>query len=540
MANPGGGAGRLRAHLGLATVCGVLFLTFLDNTIVSVTLADIQGRLHAGVVSLQWVVNGYALVFAALMLTGGTLGDLLGRRKVMLVGVGIFCAGSVLAALAPNVNVLIAGRVVMGVGAAASEPGTLSVIRHLYPDRAARARAVGIWAAVSGLALALGPVVGGVLVGVADWRAVFWFNLGFGLLAFGAAAWVLPESSDPEGRHIDLPGFVLGAGALACSAFGIILGETAGYTKWWVVALLAGAVVLGFAFTQVESRTRDPVLVMSLFRNPTFSGANLIAFLNYFATFAIFFFCALYLQLIGNRSPASVALMFVPMAAGLVLASTLTGRWVAASGPTAPIVLGCLLGAGGTLATGAVMGPHVTFLSLAPYLGVAGVGFGMAVVPVTSSVLNVVPAERSGMAASVTNTAREMGAVLGVAVLGALVNTTLTSKLVATMKTLHIPASFQGLVLTYVLTGQSPSSIAGVSTSNPIVKALEAKITDAAYHGFLTGLRTALELAGAMLVAGAVVAAATVRRSRAHPDPEAPASAGGPGAGPGRTLSIDP
>ena len=511
MAAPGLRTGQLRAHLGLATVCGVLFLTFLDNTIVSVTLADIQGRLHAGVVSLQWVVNGYALVFAALMLTGGTLGDLLGRKKVMLGGVGIFCAGSVLAALAPNVDVLIAGRVVMGVGAAASEPGTLSLIRHLYPERAVRARAIGIWAAVSGLALALGPVVGGVLVGVADWRAVFWFNLGFGLLAFGAAAWVLPESSDPEGRRVDLPGFVLGAGALSCSAFGIILGETAGYRRWWVIGLLVGSVLLGYLFTRVESHSADPVLPVSMFRNLTFTGANIIAFIAYFATFAIFFFTALYLQLIGNRSPASTAVMFLPMAVGLVVASTLSGRWVAASGPRLPILLGCLLGAAGTLATGRIMGPHATFASLAPALGIAGVGFGTSVVPVTSSVLNVTPPQRSGMAASVTNTSREMGAVLGVAVLGALVNTTITSKLVVTMKVLHIPASYQGLILSYVTTGQAPSSVGGVSTSNPAIKLIETKITDSASGAFLAGLRNALLLAGIMLVAAAGIALVTIR-----------------------------
>ena len=170
--------------MALATLCAVLFLTFLDNTVVSVGLADVQSSLHAGMTSLQWVVNGYALTFAAFMLAGGTLGDILGRKKVMLAGVAVFCAGSIVAALAPNVDVLIAGRVVMGLGAAASEPGTLSIIRHVYPDRRTRADALGVWAAVSGLALALGPVIGGVLVGLWSWRAIFWFNLVFGAVAF--------------------------------------------------------------------------------------------------------------------------------------------------------------------------------------------------------------------------------------------------------------------------------------------------------------------------------------------------------------------
>jgi MFS family permease len=169
--------------LALATLCTLLFLTFLDNTVVSVALGDVQASLHAGVTDLQWVVGAYALTFASLMLGCGMIGDELGRKKVMLSGAGVFCAGSVLCALAPNVQTLIAGRAVMGLGAAASEPGTLSMLRHLYPDARARSRAIGVWAATSGLALAAGPVVGGILTGLWSWRGIFWFNLAFGLAA---------------------------------------------------------------------------------------------------------------------------------------------------------------------------------------------------------------------------------------------------------------------------------------------------------------------------------------------------------------------
>ena len=204
MVASGLGSSRRGARFALAAVCGVLFLTFLDNTIVSVALANMQTSLRAGVASLQWIVDGYMLAFAGLMLTGGTLGDLLGRKRVLLAGVGVFCAGSLLAALAPTANVLIAGRVVMGVGAAACEPGTLSLIRHIYPDHRRRARALGIWTAVSGISLAAGPVLGGILVGLGGWRGIFWFNLGFGVLALPAAALTLPESSDPQWRSLDV------------------------------------------------------------------------------------------------------------------------------------------------------------------------------------------------------------------------------------------------------------------------------------------------------------------------------------------------
>jgi multidrug resistance protein len=201
-----GGLGSRAQKVALATLCAVLFLTFLDNTVVSVGLANVQSGLHAGVASLQWVVNGYALTFAGLMLAGGTLGDLLGRKRVMLGGVAVFCAGSVVAALAPNVDLLIVGRVIMGIGAAASEPGTLSIIRHVYPDKGTRADALGVWAAVSGLALALGPVIGGVLVGLSSWRAIFWFNLAIGAVAFAMTLVFVPETSDRQGNRVDVGG----------------------------------------------------------------------------------------------------------------------------------------------------------------------------------------------------------------------------------------------------------------------------------------------------------------------------------------------
>ena len=169
----------------LAAVCAVLFLTFLDNTIIGVALADMQTSLRAGVPALQWIVDGYMLAFTALMLTGGTLGDLLGRKKVMLAGIALFCGGSLFGALAGSSRELIAARVVMGVGAAACEPGTLSLIRHIYPDRSERAHALGIWTAVSGVSLALGPVLGGVLVAAGGWQNIFWFNLAFGLFYTG-------------------------------------------------------------------------------------------------------------------------------------------------------------------------------------------------------------------------------------------------------------------------------------------------------------------------------------------------------------------
>src|SRR5580700_6282876 len=220
--------------LALAVLTAVLFVTFLDNTIVSVALGSVQAELHAGVSALQWVVGAYALTFAGAMLAFGMVGDEFGRKRVMLIGIVIFCGGSILCALARGSNaigLLIAGRAVMGFGAAACEPGTLSMIRHLYTTQRTRTRALGVWTAVSGLALAMGPVLGGALVGAWSWRAIFWFNLVVGAVALIAAAIVLPANSDPNAHRVDVAGTVLGAAAISALAFAVITAESSGFAS---------------------------------------------------------------------------------------------------------------------------------------------------------------------------------------------------------------------------------------------------------------------------------------------------------------------
>jgi len=307
----------------------VLFLTFLDNTIVSVALGSVQGELHAGVTALQWVVSAYALTFAGAMLAFGMVGDEFGRKKVMLIGVAIFCAGSVLAALAPNIQLVIAGRAVMGLGAAASEPGTLSMLRHLYTDERTRTRALGVWTAVSGLALAVGPVVGGALVGLYNWRAIFWFNLFFGVVALVAGLLVLPENSDPDAQRVDIGGTIFGAAALTALVFAVIGGEYSSFTSPSVIALLVVAAAAAAAFFWWESRAAHPLLDLKFLRVPSFLTANVVAFCAYFATFAVFFFTALYLEEVVGYTGYQIALAFLPMTALMIGSSLVAGRWTA-------------------------------------------------------------------------------------------------------------------------------------------------------------------------------------------------------------------
>jgi EmrB/QacA subfamily drug resistance transporter len=508
----------------LVTICAVLFLTFLDTTIVSVALASIQTSLHAGIAQLQWIVNGYALTFASLMLAFGSLSDRVGRRRVIVAGLACFCLGSVIAIFAIDPTMLIVGRVVMGVGAAASEPGTLSIIRHLYPKRAERARALGIWAAVSGLALALGPVIGGVLVGIATWRAVFVFNLLVGISLIVATTRNVPESRDPGADRFDRLGFVAVSCGLGALTFAVISGETYGYGARGVVALFVIGLGALFVFVLIERRSRSPLIDLSYMASAPFSGALVFAFLVFFGIFSIFFFTALYLQVVVGYSGYRSAIEFIPMAAALIAAALITGRLVARLGPRWPMTFGALLAGIGLLASDAILSASNTpSIWLIATLAVAGLGFGAGVVPMASVTLGLVPPEHSGMASSATNTSRELGAVFGVAVLGALVNGHLTTSLVLRLKGLGIPSAFQAIVISAIEHGTAPSGGSDQGETKafgPIV----TKVINAAYDAFRAGVDLALLASGCAMFAAALIAALTLRNrshaALARPEPE--------------------
>lgn len=509
--------GENRRSAALATLCLVLFLTFLDITIVSVALAGIQTQLHAGVSSLQWVVGSYALTFAATMLTFGTLGDQFGRKKVLVAGICVFIAGALMAGLSVIMTsgssalaIVIAGRAVMGVGAAASEPGTLSMLRHIYPEYKSRNWALGVWAAVSGSALALGPVVGGALVYAWTWPAIFWFNVLFGLIALVAAVIVLPENSDPTHRRIDLPGAALGAIALSALIFAVINAESAGFGSTESIALLCVSVVAAVAFVWQENRAAYPLLDLRFLRIPQFATPNIVAFCAYFATFAIFFFTALFLEEVTGYNGGQIAMVFLPMTILMIVASLLAGRWTGSVGVRWSIVGGCAAFAGGLLWTNAVISPQPPYLPLAGALAVTGIGIGACVVPITSSVLAVVPPERSGMAASTTNTSREVGAVMGVAILGAIVIGKLQTALVASLNALGLPKSIQPIVINGVLTGQVPS-VGGTSSQAPAGQGkLVRQVIDATYAAFQSGLHDALYVSAGLVAAAGILTAITI------------------------------
>ncbi|MGB8197912.1 MAG: MFS transporter [Acidimicrobiales bacterium] len=500
----------IRAHLSFAALLAVLFLTFLDNTVASAVLTSVQAKLHANVSQLQWVVGGYALAFASLMLMFGALGDNFGRKRLMLIGVAVFCGGSIICAIADNPSELVIGRIIMGIGAAASEPATLSMIRHIYPDHKARARALGAWAAVTGLALAMGPIIGGILVGIWSWRAVFWFNLVFGALAFVIAAIALPESVNDLRKKVDFAGFFFGAVVLGTATFACIQGELSGYESGWVITLFIVSFLTIPVFYLAEKHAKDPMLEMGFFRRKSFTGSAFIAFASYFSIFSIFFFVALYLEVVVSVSAYGLALDFLPLLGGIVVASLFTGRWVGRIGSRIPMTVGCLLAGSGVLFTYWAIGPNVSLVTLGWTMGLAGVGFGIVIVPVNATALSSLPAANSGMASSAVNTSRELGAVAGVAILGSIVNGQLTVNLTQRLIQLGIPASFRSLVITAVTTGQTQQEEAGL---NPAVKkqfaATIKKVINAAYGALTHGLDIALVASALLLLVSAGVAYTT-------------------------------
>jgi predicted MFS family arabinose efflux permease len=352
-------------------------------------------------------------------------------------------------------------------------------------------------------------VLGGVLADGLGWRSIFWFGVAFAAISFAVAAVTLTESRDPEGRKLDLPGLATGATAIVAATFAVIEGENRGYGTWWIVALFAAAAVLTVAFVVVEHRVPDPVLKLEFVRNPTFAAANVVAFAVNLSVFSVFFFTALYLQLITSFSGYQIALVFTSLAVAMIVSGPLAGRWTAKVGPKVPMVIGCALAGLGLFLLDWKLTATTTVAALSWPLAIAGLGFGIALVTMTAAVLAIVPAEQSGMAASTVNTSRELGGVFGVAVLGAVVNAQLTTGLSEKLVKLGVPLQFRQIVVHVVTTGGSTNpSDYGIAKGH---LTLVARVLLAAEGAAGHGVHLALRIAGGIVLAAAVVAAFAAR-----------------------------
>ncbi len=402
----------------LAVMCAGYFLVLLDVTIVNVALPQIGAELGASVQGLQWVVDGYAIALASLMLAGGVVGDLHGHKRVVLAGLALFGLASVGCGLAPTTAVLLAFRVLQGAGAALMLPGTLAVIAHAYPEGREQARAIGIWAGIGSSALAAGPLVGGALTQGFSWRAVFFLNVPVVLVAFAVAARTVRESADPQGRRLDLGGVVLGGSLLAVATFALIEAGHAGLAPS-VIAALPVAVVLAAAFVAVERVAEEPLLPLALFRRPVFSTANIVAGAMNLGSLGLLFVLTLYLQDVHHYSPLGAGLALFPLFLPLSVLAPLGGRIVARVGPRRPMAAGLVAAAGG-VALLAPLDAASSYLGLLPALLLWGIGLGVLTPAVVAAAVGAVPADRAGLASAVNNTARQAGGAVGIAAFGAL------------------------------------------------------------------------------------------------------------------------
>jgi DHA2 family methylenomycin A resistance protein-like MFS transporter len=399
-------------------MCAGYFLVLLDVTIVNVALPSIDAGLGAGVSGLQWVVDGYALALASLMLAGGAIGDLHGHKRVVLAGLAVFGAGSLACGAAPTTTVLVGARVVQGVGAAFLLPGTLAIITHAFPEPREQARAIGAWAAVGSIALPAGPLLGGALIEAVGWRGVFLVNLPIVAVAFAVAVQVIRESADPGGRRLDLAGTGLGAVLLAAITFAFV---EAGHASIGLEVMLAAAVALAAltAFVAVERASPDPMLPLELFRRKTFSAANAVAGAMNLGTLGMLFLLSLYLQAVQQRSALAAGAAAVPLFLPLSLLAPFAGRATARVGPRRPMVAGLLIAAVGVLLI-TRLEPESGYGVLLPALLPWGIGLGFLTPAVVAAAMGAAPAGRAGLASAINNTSRQAGGAIGIAAYGAL------------------------------------------------------------------------------------------------------------------------
>ncbi|OAP25229.1 MULTISPECIES: MFS transporter [Amycolatopsis] len=392
----------------LFTMCAGMFLVQLDVTVVNVALPTLGGELRANVPQLQWVVAGYSVVLAALLLTGGALGDVLGHRVVVLTGLGVFGAASAACGLARSAGWLVAARAVQGAGAALVLPGTMAVIAGTFPGRAERARALGVWAGISALALPAGPLLGGILVQTAGWRPVFWLNVPIVAAAAVATRRLVPPDVRKPGR-VDVPGAATAALALGSGVYAVIA-----KTPWAGLLAVAAAV----AFVVVERRAPAPMLPLPLLRSRQTAGANLVsAAMNFVGLGSVLVF-TLYLQDVLDADPIAAAAAVLPMFVPMALLGPVSGRLTARFGSRPQIVAGLLLGVAAMLNLLRI-GPGTGYWTLLPTLLVLSAGMGLLTAAVVTAVVADAPGERAGIAGGFNNAARQAGGALGVAVFGA-------------------------------------------------------------------------------------------------------------------------
>ncbi len=495
----------------LGAMCFALFMIMLDNTVTNVALPSIQRDFDASLSALEWTINAYTLTFAVLLVTGGRLGDIFGRRLMFLTGVSIFAIASATIGFAPTDGWLVASRALQGVGAALMMPATLSIITNAFPP-AERGQAIGIWAGVSAIALAIGPLVGGWLTEDVSWRAIFFLNLPVAAGAIAITLFAAEESRDDTvDRRIDYPGIAALTAGLSALVLGLVEGNSWGWGSPAILGLFALSVVALAAFAWIETRSPAPVVDFAFFRSRQFFGANAVAFMVTFAMFAMFFFLALYMQNILGYSPLETGVRFLPSTLLVMIAGPISGRLSDRIGPRWLMTGGLLLIAI-AMAWQSRVGTHTSYGFLLPAFMIMGAGIGLVMSPMSAAAMNAVDRTKAGVASGTLSMSRMVGGTFGVAALGALVAAVGRNDLEQSLPNVATPMRdklVDGL-----------GSGAGLQGASPHV---HAAVNSAFVDALSTGL---LVSAGAALI-GALLSWALISDNRPHVPAEQEASAAG-------------
>ncbi len=433
----------------LIAVAFALFMIMLDNTVVNVALPAIQRDLGIEVRELEWIVTGYALSFAVLMLSGGKLADMYGRRLIFMIGLVIFTLSSLACGLASGPELLITARVVQGVGAAFMMPATLSLITAAFPPQQ-RGTAFGIWAGVSALALAIGPLVGGLITENIAWNWIFYVNIPVGIIGLVAAVLIIQESRDTSHeQHLDIPGLLSSGIGLFALVFALIEGNNYGWGSTSILLLFALAAIALIAFAVIEARQRLPMFDLKLFRNPTFLGANIVAMMLFLAMFGVFFFLSLFMQNVLGYSPVQAGAAFLPMTGLIIFIAPAAGRLSDRVGARW-LMTGGLICVTISLFVFSRLGVDSTFWSLLPGTILGGVGMASTMSPMTAAAMGAVPVEKSGVGSGMLNTFRQVGGALGVALMGAIFASKATTSATASPQE-QLDAFLNGLHLAFLV-----------------------------------------------------------------------------------------
>ncbi len=403
----------------LFAMCFALFMIMLDNTIVNVALPTIQRELDATPANLEWTVNAYVLTFAALILFGGKLGDRFGRKRMFLVGVALFTLFSIACALSETDTQLIIARALQGSGAALLNPLSLSILVNVFP-REQIPVAIGVWAGISGLGIAIGPLIGGVLVEHVGWASVFWVNVPIGVIAIAVCVWAVSESRDPSATTMDVVGTSLVTAGLFALTYGLIRTTEHAWLSPSVLALLGGALVLLCAWLFWEARVTEPMVPLEFFRIRSFAAANVVALLVGVALFGSLFFVTLYFQNIRGYSALEAGVRSMPMTLMIMFVAPIAGRLNMKVGPRPLMSLGMALATVGMIGL-ALVGASSSYHAIWPYLVALGAGVAMTMPSLSSAAMSAVEPARSGIASGVVNSARQVGGAIGIAVMGSIV-----------------------------------------------------------------------------------------------------------------------